>query len=539
MPYHWSEDTKFDQLTLEVKDKSCSECGRTATVCDHRHRRIHTLNGPLWMTMKLTHCPEESCPKHSKTVSPEEELGIAIPYLAIGWDVFAWIGHRRFSRHWSVSQIRNELMDTYIIRLSDDAIENYIKRYEAMLAARQQDPKQLREAYEDIDDLILSIDGLQPEKGHETLYVVRELRARRVWFAVPLLSSAESEIKKLIEEARLWAEGIGKPVRAWVSDKQEAFVNTIAEVFPGTPHRYCKNHFMRDLAEPVLEADSTAKVQLRKKIRGLRSIERKILTQEHSEDEKKTINPTEEVVLDYCSAIRGILNSNQGSPVYPAGLRMADALGEVRESLQVNIDLKRDTPNHTSIERLAKCIDKGFETAKESCEEIRQQVEDIRAVEKTLDPTTDSSEKREKSFNMLMNDFTQKEDTVSQHMAKIMKSFRPGLFAGGDDLDMPEDNLDLERWFKNPKSHERRIHGHRHAGTRIVQEGPTKMLALDAHLSHPHPFSREDLKNYYKADIPESQKAAIHRRKIMRNARSKKRLKLLLQNLELRYLTDP
>ncbi|GAI24502.1 unnamed protein product [marine sediment metagenome] len=97
-------------------------------------------------------------------------------------------------------------MDRYGIRLSDDAIENYIKRYETMLAARQQDPKQLKEAYEDIDDLILSIDGLQPEKGHETLYVVRELRKRRVWFAVPLLSSAESEIKKLIEQARAWAD---------------------------------------------------------------------------------------------------------------------------------------------------------------------------------------------------------------------------------------------------------------------------------------------------------------------------------------------
>lgn len=271
----------------------------------------------------------------------------------------------------------------------------------------------------------------------------------------------------------------------------------------------------------------------------MRSIEREILTQEHSEDEKKTINPTEEVVLDYCSAIRGILNSNQGSPVYPAGLRMVDSLKQVRESLQVNINLKRATASHTLIERLAKCIDKGFETVKESLEEIHQRVQAIRAVDKSLDPKTGSSQGREESFNMLMNDFTQKEDTVSQHMAKIMKSFRPGLFAGGDELDMPEDNLDLERWFKNPKSHERRIHGHRHAGTRIVQEGPTKMLALDAHLSHPHPFSQEELKNYYKADIPEIQKAAIHRRKIMRNARSKKRLKFLLQNFELRYLTDP
>ena len=52
-----------------------------------------------------------------------------------------------------------------------------------MLAARQQDPERLRQAYQSVDSLILSIDGLQPEKGHETLYVVRELTTRRVWFA--------------------------------------------------------------------------------------------------------------------------------------------------------------------------------------------------------------------------------------------------------------------------------------------------------------------------------------------------------------------
>jgi len=287
MPYHWPEDTQFEKLTLEVEDKRCPECGRTTTICDHRFHHVHTLGGPLKMTMKLTHCPDKSCPSHSKTLSPEAEFGIAMPYWAIAWDIFAWIGQRRFSRHWSVFQIRCELIDTYRIRLSEDVIEDYIKRYEIMVAARRQDPELLKEAYEGIDDLILSIDGLQPEKGHETLYVVRELRAKRVWFAVPLLSSAESEIKKLIEEARSWAERLGKPVRAWVSDKQAAFVNTIAEVFPGIPQRYCKNHFMRDLVKPVLDADSAAKVQLRRKIRGLRTIEREILERDSSEDKKK------------------------------------------------------------------------------------------------------------------------------------------------------------------------------------------------------------------------------------------------------------
>ncbi len=287
MPYHWPEDTQFEELTLDVEKKECVSCGRTTTICDHRFHRVHTLDGPLRMTSRLTHCPDPSCVSHSKTLSPEAEFAIAPPYWAIGWDVFAWIGQRRFSRHWSVPQICNELLDSYGIKLSADAIEKYIGRYQIMIAARQQNPELLREAYEGIDDLILSIDGLQPEKGHESLYVIRELRAKRVWFATPLLSSAESEIKKVIEEVRLWAERLGKPVHAWVSDKQDAFVKTIGEVFPGVPHRYCKNHFMRDVAKPIVEADSSAKVRLRGKVRGLRTIERKILEADTSEKKKR------------------------------------------------------------------------------------------------------------------------------------------------------------------------------------------------------------------------------------------------------------
>jgi len=78
------------------------------------------------------------------------------------------------------------------------------------------------------------------------------------------------------------------------------------------------------------------------------------------------------------------------------------------------------------------------------------------------------------------------------------------------------DNLDLERWFKGPKGHERRIHGHRHAGVRIVRQGPTLMLALDAHVHHKEPFTVDDLTPYRLAGVPQSQQEAVKRGKIMR-----------------------
>jgi len=276
-----------------------------------------------------------------------------MPRWLIGWDVFCWIGHRRFARHWSVPQLRAELLDSYAIKLSEDAIEDYLQRYQCMLAARQQDLALLKKEYAATRQVVLSIDGLQPEKGHETLYVVRELGQQRVWFAKPLLSSATNEIRPLIVQAKEWAERLGCRIRLWMSDKQDAFVKTIASVCPGVPHRYCGNHFLRDLAKPVLELNSHAKVQMRRKIRGLRAIEREVLKERaaapdnQDKNQKRSATRAEaaangmEVVLDYCAAVRGIINDSQGGPLRPPGLRMSEALGEVRQSLRRNLRLKK------------------------------------------------------------------------------------------------------------------------------------------------------------------------------------------------------
>ena len=365
MPYNWPADTDFALWELDVLDRDCPVCGRMMYVCDHRYRHFHTLEGPVELVCKLNHCPDPACAGHAKTKSPELEVTIALPKSAIGWDVLCWIGHRRCSRHWSIPQIQGDLWDVYGIRLSEDSLARYIRQYQVMLAARQEDPAVLRQQYEAVDKIILSIDGLQPEKGHETLYVVRELTQKRVWFAEPLISATADEVRRLLAKAKAWAAMLGKPVALWLSDRQDAFVTGIAAEFPAVPHRYCANHFLRDVAKPVLEADSHAKVQMRKKVRGLRKIEQAVLKQQNAEGSPSgetqdavanppaSVEPTatpcvaadaesaNAVVLDYCAAVRGILNDDQGGPLQPPGLRMADALSEVRESIQRNLDAKK------------------------------------------------------------------------------------------------------------------------------------------------------------------------------------------------------
>jgi len=327
-------------LAAEAADRHCQACVAATCLIETRKRKVKSLDGVLELWAPDVRCVDSNCPMHGQRQRSVQEQSIAPRDWSIDWELFAWMGHRRFARHWSVPKIVAELRDTYDVVVSRHLVEDYIAKYEVMVAARESDIAQLQAAYRDAGYVLLSIDGLQPEKGHETLYVVRDLVKGRVWFAEPLLSSAAGEVKRLFERAKQMAEQLGLPVRAWISDKQAAFVTGIAEVFPGVPHRYCQNHFLRDVAKQTLEQDSHAKVQMRRKVRGLRDVERTLLSAIDERESQSAAAPEctppadspEQVALDYCAATRGILNDDQGGPLRPPGLRMAEALGEVSAS---------------------------------------------------------------------------------------------------------------------------------------------------------------------------------------------------------------
>ena len=166
---------------------------------------------------------------------------------------------------------------------------------------------------------------------------------------------------------------------------------------------------------------------------------------------------------------------------------------------------------------------------------IRGQVEVVRSIAATLDPAQGDCESRRVRFSDLHRTCQASTDEVRKQMAKVLLSFEPGLFSGGDIAGLPQDNLDLERWFRNPKNHERRIHGHRHAGVRIVLEGPSMIHALDLHQRHPEPLTCRDLLAFRDATPHISQLQSLHRRSLMRRARSTKKRPRLLEELESRY----
>ena len=192
------------------------------------------------------------------------------------------------------------------------------------------------------------------------------------------------------------------------------------------------------------------------------------------------------------------------------------------------------------MKRLAGCIDRGLAVSREALAQVGLYAQDLQAVDSILGlSATATRAEREARFISLQQEWESSADPVEQHFAKMMSGFEPGLFVGGETAEFPADNVDLARWCKGPKGHERRIHGHGHAGVRIVRQGPTLMLALDAHVHHDGPFTVDDLEPYGHARVPESQQQAVDRGKIMRQARSRKKRPMLLTDLEKRYLNAP
>jgi hypothetical protein len=175
----------------------------------------------------------------------------------------------------------------------------------------------------------------------------------------------------------------------------------------------------------------------------------------------------------------------------------------------------------------------------EGQKQVKEYVKEVRRVEATLDPSKGSVKQRKRRFHQLKRRLKKSGDGVRIQMAVVMVAFSAGLFCGPEVDQEIRDNLDLERWFRLPKGHERRIHGRKHAGVRLVQQGATLMPALDAHKGREEPYKPEELLRFKDAKPPKQEQEAMRRRNIMRRARSKKRRPILLAELERRYREAP
>ena len=78
------------------------------------------------------------------------------------------------------------------------------------------------------------------------------------------------EVQRLIAQAKQWAEILGQASDPLGLGQAGRLRDGNRGRISGGRAAYRDNHFLRDAAKPVLDADSHAKVRMRKKVRWLR-----------------------------------------------------------------------------------------------------------------------------------------------------------------------------------------------------------------------------------------------------------------------------
>src|SRR4051794_28028285 len=301
--------------------KLCPACSRPMRLRYDNCRTLVTLTGPVRLRLKIRTCETEGCLRYHHPYRPEAEGAIALAQHEFGLDVMALAGRLRHHEHRSVPEIHQALRAQQVA-IAERSVTNLLDRYDELLATSVTDSTRLRSLLAQQGRVILALDGLQPDVGHEVLWVIRDCLSGEVLLARSLLSGTAADLAPLLREV---ADAVGVPVVGVVSDGQTSIRRAVERALPEVPHQLCHFHFLREAALPIFEADRHAKKELKKQVRGVRPIERLV---------EGVDAPQAAVVRGYCAAVRSAITDDGQAPLDAAGLRLKGRLEKVAASVE-------------------------------------------------------------------------------------------------------------------------------------------------------------------------------------------------------------
>lgn len=307
--------------TLLPQTTTCPTCGEPLFLDYYNQRTVSTLDDVLGLRLGIRRCHQPLCSRFHKPFRPEAEGRIALPHHEFGLDVVLLTGSLRYTDHMSIPEIHRALTGRQLV-LAQRSVANLIDRYDELRALAALDPARLHPLLLEEGRALLAIDGLQPDVGHEVLWVIRECLTGQILLAQSLLSSAQNDLAELIRRACV---GLPVPVVAALSDGQRSIRNAVALALPGVPHQLCHFHFLREAGTPIYEMDRHAKKELKKTVREIRAVERAVESDESVQAE---------VVLGYCEAVRSALTDDGRPPLEDKGLLLHERLEKITASLE-------------------------------------------------------------------------------------------------------------------------------------------------------------------------------------------------------------
>lgn len=310
-------------VTVMPIRETCWQCGGPLWMKTYRRRTVTTLTGLQTLRLGVRHCIAPSCPQYHQPYRPEAEGALVLPHHEVGLDVIALVGRLRVVECRSVPEIHQTLRARGVA-IAERTVTHLIARYEELVALTHQERRPDLARLKAQGAVVLALDGLQPDVGHEVLWIVRDVLSGTILVTKCLLSATEAEVVTLLEDAlaRLPPSII---VRGVISDGQHSIRNAVRTALPGIPHQLCQFHYLREAARPIFEADRHAKKELKKRVRGVRPMERALDTAPQ--------DAVTEAARGYCLAVRSALTDDGRPPLAASGLRLHERLQAIATSL--------------------------------------------------------------------------------------------------------------------------------------------------------------------------------------------------------------
>ena len=205
-------------------EHECPQCHRRLRGAMTLTRRtVITLDGVIKLIHAGYRCPDVDCPGHQRTYRSPVADALALPYFTFGLDIVLLVGQLHLGKHQTVDEVHAELLSPLAplgVTISRREILYLFEAYCRLLrgSSEVKDDQQWLAQVEKNGGIIVSVDGIQPEKGNETVYLVRDALTGRVLTAEQVTSSETAVIKALFAPV----VALGVKVLGTITDAQES-----------------------------------------------------------------------------------------------------------------------------------------------------------------------------------------------------------------------------------------------------------------------------------------------------------------------------
>jgi hypothetical protein len=244
-----------------------------------------------------------------------------LPKHEFGLDVMAYVGTLRYAQHRRLPAIYQPLRSRGVA-IAPRTVMHLLERYDELLTLALTDTARLQRMTQAQGRVILALDGLQPDVGHEVLWGLRDCLSGEVLLARRLLSATQPDLAVLLRSVR---QNVPVPLVGSVSDGQLSIRGAVAEVFSDVAHQLCHFPYLREAAKPLDDADRHAKKARKKRVRGVRPMARRL---------EGRHDPEAEVVRGSGAAVRSALTDDGRPPLEASGLTLHDRLTAMTASLE-------------------------------------------------------------------------------------------------------------------------------------------------------------------------------------------------------------